>query len=326
MTSAGAWAIDAAGEGRNSRPFVSVAVCTRNRAAGLEQTVRSILACRYEPFELLVLDQGEDDAEARIAAFDDQRIRYFRLDSRGLSRSRNAALLLAESEIVLFTDDDCLADRDWIAATAEAFERVADAAVVYGTLQPVAHDTALGIVPQFVPRRARAMRGPLATLRTSGYGGNMAVRRSVVLALGGFDELLGAGSRFPSSEDSEIARRVLRSRYAVVETPRSIVLHDGLRPYADGSGQRLIRNALLADGARHARDVRCGHLLALAEAAHIASIQARMLAGRLITTGRPTGAGRLAAYLRGFWAGLRHPIDRAAGVFIDEGTNAAAEA
>ena len=46
----------------------------------------------------------------------------------------------------------------------------------------------------------------------------MILRRDVVLSLGGFDEAIGPGARFPSGDDWDIAHRVLLNGWHVYET------------------------------------------------------------------------------------------------------------
>lgn len=42
-----------------------------------------------------------------------------------------------------------------------------------------------------------------------GMGASQAVRRDAIEGIGGFDELMGPGGRFPSSDDGDLALRIM---------------------------------------------------------------------------------------------------------------------
>ena len=58
-----------------------------------------------------------------------------------------------------------------------------------------------------------------------GTGANFAMRRSVILALGGFDEALGVGSPTRGGEDIDIFTRVLLDGRALSYQPTALVWH-----------------------------------------------------------------------------------------------------
>jgi cellulose synthase/poly-beta-1,6-N-acetylglucosamine synthase-like glycosyltransferase len=49
-----------------------------------------------------------------------------------------------------------------------------------------------------------------------GHGANMAFRREVLVELGGFDPLLGAGSEFPAGEDKDVLWRAMRAGWRAI--------------------------------------------------------------------------------------------------------------
>jgi hypothetical protein len=58
-----------------------------------------------------------------------------------------------------------------------------------------------------------------------GTGANFALRREVVVALGGFDEALGVGSRVGGGEDIDMFVRVLLAGHQLVYEPAALVWH-----------------------------------------------------------------------------------------------------
>lgn len=89
-------------------PLVSVVVTTYNQAAYIEQTLKSVLAQTYEPYEVIVVDDGStDDTPARIASLNEDLI-YIRQKNQGVAGSRNTGIRRARGEYIAFLDGDDL--------------------------------------------------------------------------------------------------------------------------------------------------------------------------------------------------------------------------
>ena len=213
-------------------PRVTVGVASV-RAETLPDTIESILAQTVSDLELLVCGQGDGDAEVKAvvgrAAAADDRVRYIHTPTTGLSVARNRILECATATIVAFTDDDCEAEPDWAEQLLDVFERHPRVGLVGG--------------PVVAPPRPRTLRPascPARDTPTALYdhevgfdpppaivfiGANFAIRRSVGIDLGGFDEHLGAGARFPAGEDSDLGFRIDDARIPFATTERAIVHH-----------------------------------------------------------------------------------------------------
>lgn len=100
-----------------SRPSISVIVPAWNagaRITALLQALEGQTAPR-EAFEVIVVDNGStDDTAARVAAFPE--VRLLHEPQPGSYRARNRGLAVAQGEFCLFTDADCVPDKDWVAA------------------------------------------------------------------------------------------------------------------------------------------------------------------------------------------------------------------
>src|SRR4051812_36988173 len=116
-----------------SVPFVSVIVATRGRPASLILCLRSILENDYPRYELIVVDQSDDDIGKKLAAeIGDPRLTFVRTKTKGKERAQNAAFSLSKGDILLFTDDDCTVPVDWVWRTSRTFVAEPRAAIVYG--------------------------------------------------------------------------------------------------------------------------------------------------------------------------------------------------
>ena len=107
------------------RPLVTIAIPTYNRSEGyLRETLASALAQRYEPLEIVVVDNASTDATgAYVASVADERVRYARnATNLGVNGNFNACLEQARGTYVLVLHDDDHIDPDFVACCVGAIE------------------------------------------------------------------------------------------------------------------------------------------------------------------------------------------------------------
>ncbi len=208
-------------------PQLSVAICTRNRPDKLKRAVESVLANTFSDFELIVVDQSTDTkTAAALATIDDPRLRYIGTDTVGVSKSRNVAARESRAEILVYTDDDCVCDRDWLSSILAEFQADPTVLSVYGRVVPYGHhqDMICPCINESVERLV--LEGTAVPANALGGGNNMAFRKAVFRKVGLFHESLGPGTRLGHAEDTEFSFRVLFHGCKVVYTPVPLVRHD----------------------------------------------------------------------------------------------------
>jgi len=204
---------------------VSVVICSRNRPALLGDAVESVLAGELLPGELVVVDQSDrPHPTLRTGLVGECDLRYLHSAETGLSRARNEGIRASGRPIVVFIDDDVFVERTWLGTLVEELRRNGTRTVVTGQVRPADHPGARGYQlslkvdePPAV-YEGRIGRDPL-------FAGNMAIFRSAFDEVGRFDIRLGAGSRFPSSEDNDFGFRLLEAGYRIVYVPGAVVHH-----------------------------------------------------------------------------------------------------
>ena len=239
-------------------PRISVVVPTRNRPDHAAPCAGSILDNAGDAYELLVIDQSDDDAtEIALAAFNsDRRFRYVRSSDRGASAARNAGIAQSTAPIIAFTDDDCRASADWIQQILALFEREPDAALVFGKVSIPKSLKGKGFAAEFDPsQRSYYQQMPPADAAW-GLGANMIARRSLFAHVGTFDPLLGPGAPFRAGEECDLAIRALAAGYKIVNAGEIAVLHLGVREGDEAA--KLMRGYGKAMGATFAKHVRLG--------------------------------------------------------------------
>ena len=236
---------------------VSLIVSTRNRATRLPE----FLACMsslHAPsggWELILVDNASTDGTPlileRFAAHAAFPVRCVRAAVPGLSHARNAGLACATGDIIAFTDDDCYPRPDYLGALVEVFEDDRLGFVGGRTVLHDASDARVGVkdldAPLDIGPRAFVPAGFI-------HGANMAVRREVLRAIGGFDPLLGAGTSCVAGEDTEYIARAVWAGWRGRYDPRPIVAHHhGRKPGAEADRQK--RGYDYGRGAYYARFV-----------------------------------------------------------------------
>jgi GT2 family glycosyltransferase len=296
---------------------VSALVCTRNRPDSLVLTVGSLLASDG-PFELLVMDQSDGrESEVRLSSFhSDPRFRYIRAYGRGKGSALNQGLRLAHGDVVVCTDDDCEAPLGWLYQMAKVMEAHPRAAVVFCNVTANPYDRTAGYVPAYERKTDRLLRSISDAKKGFGLGAGMALRRSAVLAFGGFDEMFGPGSRFRSGDDWDISLRALLGGWQVYDTASASIVHHGFRTLAEGREHAL--RDWIAIGALCAKPIRAGQISAANLALWMFFIEALWPPVReMLRLRRPSGLSRITGFIRGFGGGIRMPVERETLVFKD---------
>lgn len=289
----------------------AVVVPTRDRSDQVARVATSILDNDHIDFELVIVDQDPSGATKRALEplRGDPRLRYLATDVAGKTRALNLAIEATRSRHVLFVDDDCEVPSDWISSMVDALDEHPQAALAFCEVLPAPHDPAEGFVPMYVIEEPRVWTSMWN--RTSfGLGAGMAIRRDVLESIGGFDEAMGPGARFPSADDGDLAMRVLTAGWHVLDTPATAVVHHGFRTWQQGVD--LTRRDFTAIGGYCAKAARCrvwGIATTILWMGGFVGL-VRPLATAIATRRRPSGLRRLLHFARGFRDGWSLPVDR----------------
>ena len=184
---------------QEAHPFISVVVCAFNEEKLLADCLAGLSEQRYpdDRYEILIIDDESTDktfeiSERFIASLspDGVRARVARIVHGGLSVARNSGIQLSEGEIIAFIDGDAVADPDWLVELSKPFLSGAD--YVGGRIDCLNSES---WVAMFLQRtRNRQFFGP-KVFSDHCIGCNMAFRREVFDAVGGFHDSLIDGAK-----------------------------------------------------------------------------------------------------------------------------------
>lgn len=86
--------------------LISVLLPSKNVDKYIKSSIDSILNQTYQNFELIIVDDSEDDTEKIIKSIDSDKIIYHKLENSNISKSLNVALKLSRGEIIARMDAD----------------------------------------------------------------------------------------------------------------------------------------------------------------------------------------------------------------------------
>jgi GT2 family glycosyltransferase len=164
----------------------------------------------------------------------------------GASHARNTGWRAGRHELVAFVDDDVEVQPGWAAAMVAALGQADWVAGAVGV--PPGQET------RDRPVAVTTLTSPtpltLASRGTLGASANLGVRRSALLAVGGFDERLGPGTWTRAAEDLDLLDRLLAAGHEGWFAPQARAVHDQWRSrrellrldhgYGIGLGARLV--------------------------------------------------------------------------------------
>ena len=152
--------------------MVSIIVPVYNCAAYLHDCVDSLLAQTYRNIEILLANDGSNDASGEVCdqyAIRDSRVRVLHLPHGGVSSARNAALKIAKGSYVAFVDSDDYVSHDFVARMRSAM--ISENAELAICEMQVIHNRNKTRVSRTKGQRVLAGREVYSALLESGLGG-----------------------------------------------------------------------------------------------------------------------------------------------------------
>jgi GT2 family glycosyltransferase len=210
----------------------TIAICTHRHEPDLVATLESLgvdLGAQEPPPVIVVRSETREDEplphhiSSPVAELPFP-VRFVCEPQPGVAAARARALVTADTEAVLFVDDDVYVVPGWFERMNEAMARTGVGAAG-GTVLPRWPRRR----PWWLPGRLESYYGHRESspqAQHPPFGLNMGIRRSAAWEAGGFRPELGHAASTPGlHEETDLIVRIERSGYRVAEVPEAIVEH-----------------------------------------------------------------------------------------------------
>jgi glycosyltransferase involved in cell wall biosynthesis len=206
--------------------MISVVILTHNRLPLLRECVESICRNGIEDYEIIIVDNASTDGTYEEFT-DTPGVRVIRFaKNTQLSSCRNAGIDAARGDIIAFTDDDCLVERNWLQRIEEdlaKYDAVGGIARAWGAIPTPWwwHDELNWMVGLSVPGHY----GPEAGIVYLPGSLNLAYRAGVLKKLRFKEDVDGIGDKNMTREDSDLWMRTRAQEYTTFFDTELAVYH-----------------------------------------------------------------------------------------------------
>lgn len=191
----------------------SLLIGTLNRPEILLICLNKLKKQTYKNFEVIIIDQSDNDkTEQIVKAFSGIDIKYKKVDFRGLSRARNAAIRMMSGTFFCLIDDDAdYSNRYLENVVRHANEKVIVSGYLFDT------NTKKGIVnyDKIRNRQHLTLREIIRLCPSAG----LTFPSGTVNTVGLFDEEFGVGAEFGATEETDYLLRCRKQGYTILHAP-----------------------------------------------------------------------------------------------------------
>jgi len=216
-------------------PSVSIVIVNYNGKKYIEQCVKSVLSTNYPNFEVIVVDNGSEDASVEsLKKKYGNRIRIICNERNlGPAEARNIAAIKSQAEILAFLDNDCMPDKEWLREAIKYY--IEDKKIGASQCKLILAEKNEGLIDSIGYYMGQfgflVQRVPLGKVKDEGQfnystkifgtkSAGMLIRKKVFDEINGFDP-----DYFIYMEETDLCWRVWLRGYVVIFTPASKVIH-----------------------------------------------------------------------------------------------------
>lgn len=202
-----------------------------DRYGDLYDTIESVLEQDYRNFELVLVLEDKQLVESVNDDWSDDKINIeYSEENLGLSRARNLGASISEGELIVFTDDDIIADKKWLTELVKTYDEKDDAFGAGGRCEPIWPEDKK---PKYIPPEFYWLFGvthrhhPEKGVVRNTFGCNIAFNRDLFLEYDGFNNDLGKkhGTNI-QGEETEMSYRISDSTgLSMYYNPDALIQH-----------------------------------------------------------------------------------------------------
>ncbi|NSL52039.1 glycosyltransferase [Calidifontibacillus erzurumensis] len=228
---------------KSYRKKLSVIICSYKRSEKLLNAVKAVInqSMSKDEYEIIVVNNDYSNFEIFDMINDlieeyslpKDFIKYTVAPLKGLSYARNVGMFEASGEIILYIDDDAIANPNLLEETYKCFEEHPEAGVIGGNIVlNIPNPTPQVVVPgsealwsQFIINSDKYIE--VENYWEFPYGANFAIRSEALYRIGGFRVSYGRkGNDYSGGEEIVVSQLMKEIGFKVGLNPKSFVIHD----------------------------------------------------------------------------------------------------
>ncbi len=210
---------------------ISVIIPTKNNCWSLERTLISLLQQKNVnglQYEIIVVDNNSrDDTQGTVFKFMtrfNDRLKYAHTDMPGAANARNKGITQARGDIIAFTDDDCVADPNWLAEIHKAYHQYHPNAIQGRVFLATPLPRGIRFPKWFIEQRLAHVDHGEQIREIKGLdlvGANMVIPKKVFEQYGHLDP----SPAFLMNDDTEFSRRISKHNVKIIYNPNIKIYH-----------------------------------------------------------------------------------------------------
>lgn len=200
-----------------SQVRVAVIVPVYNAEKIIAATIQAIAKQTVQPSQIFLVDDGSTDQSAAIIQTFSH-VSYLYQENKGPAAARNQGARLADADFLMFTDADCVPEKDWIYQSLLKFndESIAAVAGSYSIANP--HS----LLSRCIHYEIKYRHQHLMPAFPAAFGSfNVCIRRQLFFQAGGFPENFVAAS----GEDNALSYAIGKEGFKITFAQNSLVAH-----------------------------------------------------------------------------------------------------
>ena len=197
------------------RPVVSIIVPALNAEDTIDDCITSLIGQDFhkDKYEIIIIDNGSTDNTLKLLRKYKGKIKLLCEPNIGSYYARNRGIRKASGEIILFTDSDCIAKKDWINQIIKNFNGK-KIIVVSGAIKAAKKNTLLREYCDLFCHTQKEYH-KIMKAATS----NMAVRKKSIVEIGLFNDKIKSGGDF------ELCGRMIKKPEQIYFEKNAIIYH-----------------------------------------------------------------------------------------------------
>lgn len=210
---------------------ISVVICTYNGQKHIRRTLQSLVqqSLPASDYEIIVVNNNSTDATQSIVQQVIQNhpqhyITHYLEPSKGLSFARNKGIAVAQSPIIVYIDDDAVANTTFLEAHLKVYEQHNDAVAAGGKVIP---EYSSGEAPKWLTTYVDGVFSlrdlgdePQRFHKKYPAGCNMSFKKEALQSIGGFNNNIKY-----RSDEKFVFLNLLAQKGAIYYTPSSVAIH-----------------------------------------------------------------------------------------------------